>query len=40
MRGRVEIDEIACLDIDGADAEAGLAGMDAIKIDQPFKRAL
>ena len=40
MRGRVEIDEIACHDIDGADAEADRAGLSAIKIDQPFQRAL
>ena len=36
----VEIGEIAGADVHRADAEAGLAGVDAIEIDQPLERRL
>jgi hypothetical protein len=37
---RVEIDEVAAADIDRADAEAHLAGIDPVEIDQPLQRVL
>src|SRR5262245_19053299 len=39
VAGRIEIDEVAAADIDGADAEPHLAVIDAIKIDEPLERA-
>ena len=38
--GVVEIDEVAGADVDGADAEAHLAGVDAVEIDQALQRRL
>src|SRR5262245_35004324 len=37
--GRVEIHEVAAADIDGADTEPHLAGIDAIEVDESFQRA-
>ncbi len=36
----LEVDEVAGLDVDRADAEAGLPGVDAVEIDQAFQQAL
>ena len=36
----VEVGEVAGLDVGGADAEAGLFGVDAVEIDQPFEQRL
>src|SRR5262249_28655611 len=37
--GRIEIDEVAGADVDGPDAEAHRAGIDAVEIDEPLERA-
>src|SRR5215470_14343851 len=36
---RIEIDEIAAADVDGADAEPHLAGIDAVEIDEALECA-
>src|SRR5262249_4199491 len=36
---RIEIDEVAAANVDGADAEAHLAEIDAIEVDEPLQRA-
>src|SRR5207302_7642542 len=36
----VEIDEIACADVDGADTQALFAGVDAVEVDQALERRL
>ena len=40
MRFVVEVDEIAGAHVDGADAEAHLAGIDPVEVDKPLERAL
>jgi hypothetical protein len=39
VRPGVEIDEITCRDIDGADAEANLAGIESIEVYQALQGA-
>src|SRR5262249_61640291 len=36
---RIEIDEVAAADVDGADGKAHLAGIDAVEVDEPLERA-
>ena len=39
VAGRIEIDEVAAADVDGADGKAHLAGVDAVEVDEPLERA-
>jgi hypothetical protein len=36
----VEVDEVAGLDVGGADAEAHFLGIDPVEIDQPFEQRI